>query len=349
MPTNPESPPPHPRRRASVKDVAAAAGVSLGTVSNVLNHPDRVTPATRTRVDAAIADLAFVRNESARSLRAGKSRTLAYVMLDAGNPFFMDVAKGIEQTAEAAGMSLFLCNSNGRDDREAAYLDLLVEQRVHGILITPVNPHDLRLSAAAERGTPLVIVDRTTDCQDLCAVAVDDMLGGRLAIEHLIDVGHRRIAVVGGPLELGQVRDRFEGAQEAFVAAGLAADDLVPITTTALSVAEGRAAGERLAGLPASRRPTAAFCANDLVALGLLQQTIGSGRRVPDDLAIVGYDDIEFAGAAAVPLTSVRQPREQLGRRAAELLLDEHEHVGHEHQCVVFQPELIARASTQPA
>jgi LacI family transcriptional regulator len=331
-----------------VKDVAAAAGVSLGTVSNVLNHPDRVAPATRNRVEAAIAELAFVRNEFARSLRAGKSRTLAYVMLDAGNPFFMDVAKGIEQTAEAAGMSLLLCNSDGRDEREAAHLDLLVEQRVHGILITPVDPHDARLGAAAESGTPLVIVDRVTDSQDLCAVAVDDRLGGRLAIEHLIDVGHRRVALVGGPLDIGQVRDRFEGARQAFVEAGFEPDDLVPITTTATSVAEGRAAGERLAGLRASRRPTAAFCANDLLALGLLQQLIGTGHRVPDDLAIVGYDDIEFASAAAVPLTSVRQPREQLGRRAAELLFDEHERVDHQHEQVVFEPELIARASTRP-
>lgn len=347
MNADPNESPRRPRR-ASVKDVASAAGVSLGTVSNVLNHPDRVALATRTRVDAAIAELGFVRNESARSLRAGRSRTLAYVMLDAGNPFFTDVAMGIEQTAEAAGRSLFLCNSGGLDEREAAYLDLLVEQRVHGILITPVDPNGPRLSAAAESGTPLVIVDRTTDSQDLCAVAVDDELGGRLAVEHLLDVGHRRIALVGGPLEIGQVSDRFAGAQEAASAAGLEPDDLVPITTTALSVAEGRVAGERLAGLPAARRPTAAFCANDLLALGLLQQTIGTGRRVPEDLAIVGYDDIEFAAAAAVPLTSVRQPREQLGRRATELLLDEHDNPDHEHQCVVFNPELVARASTLP-
>lgn len=347
MSTDPRIPQGVARRRASVKDVAAAAGVSLGTVSNVLNQPDRVAPATRARVDAAIDELGFVRNESARSLRAGKSRTLAYVMLDAGNPFFTDVAKGIEQAAETAGISVFLCNSGGHDERESAYLDLLVEQRVHGILITPVDPHDRRLSAAAERGTPLVIVDRTSDTQDLCSVAVDDVLGGRLAIEHLIDVGHRKIALVGGPLELGQVRDRFEGARDAFAAAGLDPDDLITIATTALSVAEGRAGGERLAGLAAARRPTAAFCANDLVALGLLQQSIGSGRRVPDDLAIVGYDDIEFAAAAAVPLTSVRQPREQLGQRAAELLLDEHDNIDHQHECVIFEPELIARASTR--
>lgn len=350
MPIDPRHSPSHrPNRRASVKDVAKAAGVSLGTVSNVMNHPHLVAEATRKRVDAAIAELDFVRNESARSLRAGRSRTLAYVMLDAGNPFFTDVAKGIEQAAEEAGFSVFLCNSDGRSEREAAYLELLVEQRVHGILITPVDPNDPRLLAAVEQGTSLVVVDHTADNQELCSVAVDDKLGGRLAIEHLIDVGYRRIALVGGPRSLGQVRDRFDGAREAFSAAGLDPDDLIQIETDALSVAQGRAAGERLTGLPTARRPDAAFCANDLLALGLLQQSIGTGRRVPDDLAIVGYDDIDFASAAAVPLTSVRQPREQLGRRATQLLLDEHEHSDHEHECVMFEPELTARASTRPA
>lgn len=347
MPTNPK-PAPRPKfRRASVKDVAAAAGVSLGTVSNVLNRPDRVSAATRDRVEAAIAELGFVRNEFARSLRAGKTRTLAYVMLDAGNPFFTDVAKGIEQAAEAAHLSLFLCNSDSRAEREAAHLDLLVEQRVQGILITPVDPGDPRLGAVVEHGTPLVIVDRTSDDLDVCSVAVDDVLGGHLAIEHLIDVGHRRVAFVGGPIEIGQVRDRRDGARQAFVDAGLDPDDLVWIPTRALSVAEGRSAGERLTGLPAARRPTAAFCANDLLALGLLQQAIGVGRRVPDDLAIVGYDDIEFAAAAAVPLTSVRQPREELGRRAAELVLSESERADHVHEQVVFKPEIVARASTR--
>lgn len=336
------------RRRASVKDVAAAAGVSIGTVSNVLNHPDRVSDATRLRVEAAVADLGFVRNESARSLRAGKSRTLAYVMLDTRNPFFTDVAKGIEATAQAAGISLFLCDTDGQDEREVSYLDLLVEQRVHGILITPVDPSHHRLRAAAMSGTPLVVVDRIVDSLDLCSVGVDDVLGGRLAIEHLIDVGHRRLALVGGPMKIGQVRDRFAGAQEAARQAGLNERDIVTITTKTLSVSEGRAAGERLTGMPAARRPTAAFCANDLLALGLLQQTISTGRGVPEDLAIVGYDDIEFAAAAAVPLTSVRQPREQLGQKAAQLLLDEHDRAEHEHERVVFEPELIARASTRP-
>lgn len=337
--------PPGPVRAPSVKDVAEAAGVSLGTVSNVLNRPTVVSAATRERVERVMAELGFVRNEFARQLRMGTSRTLAYVMLDATNPFFTDVARGIEVTAEGADVSVMICNSNNRSVREQAHLVHLLEQRVQGILLTPIDAHAPWVDVVVERGMPLVIVDRTRPDQDLCSVAVDDVLGGRLAAEHLIDCGHRRMAFIGGPSSLGQVRDRLAGARAAWQEAGLPAADLLELTTDSTTVADGRGAGQRLAGIPRSRRPTAAFCANDLAALGLLQAAIGSGLRVPQDLAIVGYDDIEFAAAAAVPLTSVRQPREELGRTAARLLLEEAE-AGHVHQQVVFRPELVARAST---
>lgn len=334
------------RRTASVKDVAAEAGVSLGTVSNVLNRPDRVSPGTRARVEDAMAKLGFVRNESARQLRTGGSHTLGYVMLDAANPFFTDVAQGIEDAAERADLSLFLCNSNNSEERELAYLTRLQQQRVQGILITPSDPEDHSLDAVVARGTPLVIVDRRRQDDTHCSVSVDDVLGGRLAVGHLVEAGHRRIAFIGGPRRLGQVRDRQQGALEAAAEGGLGADALAWIETANLTVADGRSAGERLVGLPVSRRPTAAFCANDLIALGLLQQCVSLGIKVPDDLAIVGYDDIEFAGAAAVPLTSVRQSRRELGRTAAELLLDEVTDPHHKHQQLRFNPELVARAST---
>jgi LacI family transcriptional regulator len=332
-------------RSSSVKDVAALARVSLGTVSNVLNRPERVSASTRQRVEQAMAELGFVRNEFARQLRMGTSSTLAYVMLDATNPFFTDVAQGIELAAEKANVSLFICNSNNSGTREESHLGHLMEQRVQGILLTPVDPEADTIDLVAERGVPLVIVDRTRNDTRFCSVAVDDVLGGRLALEHLVDLGHSRVAYIGGPDSLGQVRDRLAGAREAWAAAGLPAEDLVVLPTAALNVADGRGAGERLAGMPARTRPTAAFCGNDLVALGLLQQVIGSGRSVPGDLAIVGYDDIEFAAAAAVPLTSVRQPRQELGRTAAELLLAEAD-PDHTHRQVLFRPELIARGST---
>jgi LacI family transcriptional regulator len=333
-------------RTPSVKDVAAAAGVSLGTVSNVMNRPEMVAAGTKERVERAMSELGFVRNESARQLRAGTSRTLAYVMLDGTNPFFHDVAAGIELAAEDADLSLFICNSDGRAEREEVHLDRLMQQRVQGVLITPVNPDSTALDEVSRRGIPVVIVDRVREGGGFCSVAVDDVFGGRIAIEHLLDKGHKRVAFVGGPESIGQVRERLQGAREAWAEAGMPAEDLVYLPTAALTVSEGRSAGERVAGLPVRRRPTAAFCANDLLALGLLQQTIGSGQRVPDNLAIVGFDDIDFAAAAAVPLTSVRQPRQELGRTAARLVLDEATNPAHVHEQATFIPELVARAST---
>lgn len=337
---------PRPGRRPSVKDVAELAQVSLGTVSNVLNRPDRVSASTRDRVERAMTDLGFVLNESARQLRMGRSNTFAYVMLDATNPFFTDVARGIELAAETADLSLFLCNSDGRSTREGAHLAHLQQQRVDGILITPVDPDAPELPRIVQQGTPLVVVDRAATSGAFCSVTVDDRLGGRIAIEHLLDQGHTRVAFVGGPESIGQVRDRYEGACDAWREAGLPDTDLIRVETEALSVREGHVAGERLAGLPKRKRPSAVFCANDLVALGLLQQVVSSGQRVPEDLAIVGYDDISFAAGAAVPLSSVRQPRQALGRTAAELLIDEVNNPDHVHQQVEFTPELVARSST---
>ena len=334
-----------------VKHVAARAGVSVGTVSNVLNRPDTVSEATRRKVVRAIAELGFVRNESGRQLRAGLSRTIAYVVLDASNPFFTDVARGVEQVARGAGVALYLCNSDGDALREADYLDLLLEQRVRGVLITPVEEETPQLQVFVRRGLPVVLVDRKAG-PAWCSVGVDDVEGGELAVTHLCEQGHQRIAFVGGPMRTVQVADRLEGARRAMSAAGQSPDSLSVIETAGLNVGEGRRAGERLIGLPRKRRPTAAFCANDLLALGLLQQMTTTGVDVPGQLAIVGYDDIEFAGAAAVPLSSVRQPRELLGRTAADLLLAESaagtEHV---HQQLVFRPELVVRTSsiTPPA
>lgn len=330
----------------SVVDVAARAGVSLGTVSNVLNRPDRVAPATRDRVMQAIQELGFVRNEAARQLRAGRSRTVGLVVLDVGNPFFTDLAKGVETTAGTSGLSVLLCNSNDDNRREQHYLSLLQEQRAFGILITPVGKVTPAMEAIRRSGTPVVLVDRGSNRRQ-CSVSVNDRFGGELAVAHLIGQGHKRIGFVGGPMSINQVSERLAGARAAVHAAGLPEDALVVVETPRLDVASGRATGDQLAALPARRRPTAVFCANDLLALGLLQDTTRRQKSVPGDLAIVGYDDIDFAAAAAVPLTSVRQPRAQLGRAAMELLFEEASLAdGHQHRQIVFEPELVVRDST---
>ena len=256
---------------ASVKQVAAHAGVSLGTVSNVLNRPERVGPETRDRVIRAIEELGFVRNEAARQLRAGRSRTIGLVVLDVGNPFFTDIAAGVERAAADSGLSLILCNSADDSAREAHYLGLLEEQRAYGVLLSPVNGDTSRLTALRKRGIATVLVDRRAP-RTMCSVSVDDVVGGELAAAHLAELGHRRIAFVGGPAGLKQVSDRLLGARQALTAAGLRASALTVIETAALTVAQGRAAGERLASLPARRRVSAVFCANDLLALGVLQE-----------------------------------------------------------------------------
>jgi LacI family transcriptional regulator len=333
---------------AGIKDVAARANVSVGTVSNVLNRPDRVRPDTRARVEAAMADLGFVRNESARQLRAGSSRIIAYVFLDAGNPFFSDVARGAEDAGRESSLALIMCNSDGDAVREDEYLGLLLEQRVHGVLITAMDYASPRLRTLPSLGVPVVLVDRQpTETKDWCSVGVDDVYGGDIAVTHLLEQGHERVAFVGGPLSIPQVAARLAGARRALSSAGRQPDELVVLETEALTVAAGREAGQRLVGLPARQRPTAVFCANDLVALGMLQQLIQQGVSVPDDIAIVGYDDIDFASAAAVPLTSVRQPRHLLGRTATELLLVEAQRLpGHVHEQIQFTPELVVRESS---
>jgi LacI family transcriptional regulator len=222
---------------------------------------------------------------------------------------------------------------------------MLEEQRVQGILITPVGdgPNE-QLARLARRGTPVVLVDHRAADGGHCAVTVDDVLGGRLAAEHLVALGHRRIGYVGGPFTLPQVRDRHEGARPVVTAAG---GELVVLETPALTVEQGRTAGDRLADQSSDERPTAVFCANDLLSLGVLQAMTARGLAVPQELAIIGYDDIGYAAAAAIPLSSVRQPREQLGRAATRLLLAEIAAAQpHTHQQVMFEPELVVREST---
>ncbi|KQM13619.1 LacI family transcriptional regulator [Plantibacter sp. Leaf171] len=333
-----------------MKDVAARAGVSVGTVSNVLNRPEKVSPVTVERVHAAIDELGFVRNDAARQLRAGRSRSIGLVVLDVGNPFFTDVARGAEDRADAEGLSVLLGNSDESLDRERAYLDLFEEQRVAGVLITPLGDDLDRLARLRDRGTPTVLVDRQTDDASFSSVAVDDVAGGRLAVEHLVSLGRRRIAVVGGPASLRQVRDRLAGATQAVEAAVAGGDDvrLETLETTSLTVLQGRAAGEVMTGRPRDEWPDAVFAANDLLAMGVLQAFSMLGSvRVPEDIALIGYDDIDFASAAVVPLSSIRQPSALMGHTAVELLLSEAAAgVRGVPEQIVFQPELVVRQST---
>ncbi|TRW78280.1 LacI family transcriptional regulator [Mycolicibacterium sp. 018/SC-01/001] len=331
-----------------MRDVAARASVSVGTVSNVLNAPHKVAPATVARVHAAIAELGFVRNDAARQLKARRSRCVALLVLDVGNPFFTDIARAAEDRAAQENLIVLLGTSDDDLDRERAYIDAFDEQRVYGLLVSPIGDDLSRLTTMRDRGTPVVLVDRDGTGTPFDSVAVDDVAGAEAAVHHLCDGGRRRIAVVAGPTELRQVRDRLAGAEQAIAAVPGAS--LEVIDAPALTVLEGRAAGEALRDRPARRRPDAVFCANDLLAIGVLQALALTGRvRVPEDIALVGYDDIDFARSTVVPLTSVRQPRQQIGAMAIDLLLGAAEN-GREHRAdhVVLQPELIVRESSAP-
>lgn len=335
--------------RVSVRDVAHLAGVSVGTVSNVMNHPEKVSTAVVDRVHQAITQLGFIRNDAARQLRAGRSKTIGLVVLDVRNPFFTDIARGAEDKAAQAGLALTLGNSDESVERESAYLDLFEEQRVHGILISPFGDITERLAALRARGIPAVLVDRSSGDLSYSSVSVDDVAGGRMAVQHLIDIGRRRIAFVGGPDEIRQVSDRAHGAKDAVAATP--GTRLEIIATDALSVIAGRTAGSEILARRAEDRPDAIFAANDLVAMGVLQALMlrGNGLNVPSDIAIVGYDDIDFASAAVVPLSSIRQPSALIGKTAVEILLEEAVEPEMERRQIVFQPQLVVRESTSEA
>jgi LacI family transcriptional regulator len=330
----------------SVRDVAVAASVSVGTVSNVLNRPSKVSPATVERVMAAIDDLGFVRNDAARQLRAGRSRSIGLIVLDVGNPFFAEVARGAEARAAEEGMAVLLGNSDERSDRESAYLDLFLEQRVNGVLVTPVADDLAPLERLQSGGVPVILVDREVPDTDFGSVAVDDVEGGHLAVAHLTESGRRRIAYIGGPRSIRQVADRLEGARRAVAECPGATLEVIEVPS--LTVLHGREAGETIIARDPADRPDAVFAANDLLAVGALQAfTLINGVRVPEDIALIGYDDIDFASATVVPLSSIRQPAHLIGYTAVDLLLkDLADPDGSHERSVRFRPELVSREST---
>lgn len=333
--------------RPSIQDVSRLAGVSLGTVSNVLNNPEMVKPATAERVQRAIEQLGFVRNDAARQLKAGKSKTLGLVVFDAGNPFFGELARGAEHAAASRSYSVLLGNSDNNFDREKQYLQLFDEQRVAGVLISPTRDIYEEIRELRSHGTQTVVVDRKADTARCCSVSVDDFAGGRIAVQHLLAIGRRKIVFVGGPVSLQQVSDRLAGAISAVTEFGKDAQISV-LESASMSVLAGRDVGLKIARLSAGERPDAIFAANDLLAMGLVQAFMFNNEiAIPREIALIGYDDIDFAEAAVVPLSSIRQPARLIGSTAIDLVLEEIEHFeSHSHQQVTFQPELVIRAST---
>ena len=327
-------------RRAGVKAVAERAGVSVGTVSNVLNRPDWVAEDTRKKVEAAMAELNFVRNASARQLRAGQSMAVGAIVLDLRNPFYTALARGIEDRLLADGLMLMISSSDEDPDRESRFLRMYAEQGVRGVLVTPSKGTRKHLARVAELGIPAVLLDSRSST--FASVGVDNVSGARQAVRHLLEQGHRRIAHLSGPAQLEQSRDRLLGAREAVAEAGLDPDAVLVVRHLPTMSADDGQAGFIEVMAASGTPPTAFFCINDIVALGVMRELRLRRMEIPRDMAVVGYDDVTFAAELMTPLTSVRQPMRDLGWTAADMLLagassDKHE---------VFRPELIVRESS---
>lgn len=331
---------------ATIKDVARLAGVSAGTVSNVLNRPSYVKPETRERVLAAIRELDFEPDQGARQFRPGRLRTLGLAIANLDNPFFVDVALGAEERCAELGVGVVITNSGYDPVRETHNLDLLVQSRVQGIVIAPVDENSSRLDMLKDRGVPMVFVDRVGDDRDCWSVVVDDFRGGQLGIRHLVATGHRRIAFLGHPETSPKVRTRLAGARS--VADEHPEVSFELLEATSWTIEAGRAAATRIVERDPARRPTGVFCANDMVALGFEQQLLREGLRVPHDIAVVGYDDLEWASVSSVPLTTVAQPRHGLGRTAVDMIMEllgrPSDRIPRSNH-VVLQPELVVRDS----
>jgi LacI family transcriptional regulator len=323
----------------TISDVADRAKVSVGTVSNVVNRPERVAEDTRNRVQEAIAALGWVPNGSAATLRAGRATLVGLIVPDIRNPFFTEVARGAEDLAAASGEAIVVCNTDWLLANERRALEALARQRVRGVIINPAGEDERYLEWLSARGIALVLLDHRRSAGLVPSVVVDDVLGGRLAGEHLLQLGHRKIALVNGPTSIPQCEDRRLGLLAALAAAGLDPDrDLVSIEVETMDATSGLAAVDRIFD---SANPTAVFCTNDLLAIGVIHGLRGRGLRTPADVAVVGYDDVELAAMTDPPLTTVHQPSYELGATAYELLQR-----GAPPEQRSFSPHLVQREST---
>ena len=332
----------------SVRDVAERAGVSVGTVSHALNHPERVADSTLERVRAAIAELGVVRSETARRLRHGGSSLVGVLVHDISNPFFTEAARGIEDRLREDNRVPMLGSTDSDPDRERELMSLLAGLDVRGVIVTPSTSTLDNLAVLAGRGIRIVLMDHPPISEELPTVSGDDVAGARAAVAHLVELGHRRIGFVNGPLSVRQSIDRRDGVLAALSEAGLDPAEVLR-EVEAASGGQGYTADAGAVGaaelLRADPPPSALFCANDQLAIGAMREIRRRGLAIPDDVAIVGYDDVDIASELITPLTSVHVPMRDIGRAAADLLLADGSQVRH----VSFAPELVVRASTAGA
>lgn len=330
-------------RPAQISDVARTAGVSVGTVSNVLNHPDKVADTTRARVQRVMAELRFVPNVAARQLRGGANLLVGALLPDLRNPFFTDLARGLQDRLAEDGHLVMLAASDDDPERSAMFLRRFAEHGVTRVVAVPAHADLSPYTGLRERGVRVVLADHPSTEPGISSVAIDDVFGGSLAAAHLLERGHRRIWFFNGPPTIRQATERRAGVDRAVRAAGLDPLEVVHEVIVGTRDASGGEAALVNKVNELGRTPEAVMCVNDLVAIGV-QRALRrhGGTALATSVDVVGYDDIEVARELAIPLTSVRQPAYEMGRRAAELLLAETATAEH----VVFQPELVVRASS---
>jgi LacI family transcriptional regulator len=328
----------------TIKDVARASGVSSMTVSRVINESQKVRPETRRRVEQAIAELGYVPSRLARGLSRQRTGTLAVIVPDVANPFFTQVVRAAEEVARRGGYGVILCDTRADLSVERDVVEELIAHRVEGIVIAPVSDRSTaHLRRLDEFRVPCVLVDRTLPGVERDAVVGDSFAGAQRLVEHLIALGHRRIGLIVESNQVSTARDRRRGYEAALAAADVALDPSL-VVETAVDPVGGAEGMRRL--LELEQPPTAVFTVNNLVALGAIEAVRGAGLEVPDDVALVCFDDIEYASRLYPFLTVLEQPAETFGTVATQLLLERIRGRGPARRHVVVLPgEFVVRKS----
>jgi LacI family repressor for deo operon, udp, cdd, tsx, nupC, and nupG len=334
-------------RTMTLRDVAGLAGVSTATVSRALEKPDTVAEATRARIMEAVAACGYTPNIMARNLRKMETRLVTILIADVTNPFFNEIVRGIERVARENGYSVLLADSENDPGQENAYGGLLAAKRTDGmILLNGRMPAGL-LPAGGEASAdaPVVVACEYLPNLDLPTIQIDNIDAAKRATEHLLSLGHRRVGFITGPLWNVLSRDRLSGYRDAVLDAGLGFDDALVVPGN-FSIRSGIEATERLLAL--SSRPTAIFASNDEMAIGAIRAARDGGLRIPADLSIMGFDDIRFAAYVDPPLSTIRQPGQEIGRRAMEMLVRIMAGKPLEERRILLPTELVVRGSTAP-
>ncbi|MDR3210623.1 MAG: LacI family transcriptional regulator [Planctomycetota bacterium] len=330
---------------ASIKDVAKRAGVSGMTASRVINFSGAVSARTRSLVSAAVKELDYRPNLTARSLRSQRSNLFGLLLPDIQNPVFAALAKHIEEEAQCLGYNVVLGNTWESPEREAQYLELMLARQMDGIIVAPVSPENDRLFSQCL--VPVVVLDRTLSSDSpLRTVTVDNLQVGRLAARHFLSLGHRAFACMPGPQNIALFADRLLGFQEVVEAAGFSLELVIGAPT----VGEFAIGSEICASIVSQcrKRPLALFCANDLTAIGAMREAQRRGLDVPGDLSIIGVDDIPSARMTMPALTTIRQPFPEIAAAGVRLLVEMLRDRGQRPKNIRLKPSLVVRESTAP-